>query len=179
MSRHALDSLIALVLALVLAPAAAAKGGWAIVTVDQLPGEVHAGETVRLGFMVRQHGLTPINQVKPYVQAYNSESGETVRAYAVQEGEVGHFVVEIVFPAAGTWEWEIAPVPFEGTQLEPLSVLPASLPQTAASPDPAVAFGASNLRVWLRWSGIALLLGAGALAALGRRGSPQAAEEQA
>ncbi len=177
MSRRALASLIALVLAFVLVPAAAA-GGWAIVTVDQLPGEVHAGESLRLGFMVLQHGKTPINQVNPYVQAYNPETGETVRANAVQEGPVGHFVVEIVFPAVGTWEWEIVPAPFEGTQLEPLSVLPALVPQVAASPDQAVAFDFDNLRVLLRWSGIALLLGAGALAVLGRRGSSRAAEER-
>ena len=178
MFRHALGSLIALVLVLVIAPAAAA-GGWAIVTVDQLPGEVHAGETLRLGFMVLQHGKTPTNQVEPYLKAYNSESGETVRANAVQEGSVGHFVVEIVFPGAGTWEWSIVPAPFEGTQLEPLNVLPASLPQAFASPDPAVALDASDLRVWLRWSGISMLLGAGAVAGLGRRSSARAAEERA
>ncbi|MGH2621555.1 MAG: hypothetical protein ACRDHG_13465, partial [Anaerolineales bacterium] len=139
MSRRAFSSLIVLALAFVLVPVAAA-GGWSIVTVDQLPGEVHAGESLRLGFMVLQHGKTPINQVEPYLEAYNPESGETVRANAVQEGSEGHFVVEIVFPAAGIWEWEIVPAPFGGTQLEPLSVLPAVLPQAAASPDQALAF---------------------------------------
>ena len=178
MSRRVLSSLIALALALVLVPGAAA-GGWAITTLDQLPGEVHAGETISLGFMVRQHGKTPTNQVEQYMQAHNPESGETVRADAVQQGEVGHFVVEIVFPAAGTWEWAIVPSPFEGTQFEPLNVLPAILTHPAASPQPSAAFEADNLRVWLRWSGIALLVGAGALAALGQRGSRRAAEERA
>jgi len=178
MSRRALSSLIALALAFVLVPAAAA-GGWAISTLDQLPGEVHAGETVSLGFMVRQHGVTPTNDVDPYVMAYNPESGETLRAYAVQEGEVGHFVVEVVFPEAGTWEWSIVPAPFEGTQLEPLNVLPATLTQPAASPQQTVAFNGNNLRVLLRWSGIALLLGAGTLAILGRRGSSRTVEERA
>jgi len=178
MSRRVLGSLIVLGLAFALVPAAAA-GGWAIATLDQLPGEVQAGESVSLGFMVRQHGKTPTNEVDPYVLAYNPESSESVRAYAVQEGEVGHFVVEIVFPAAGTWEWSIVPAPFEGTQLEPLSVLPATLTQPAASPEQTVALGASDLRGWLRWSGIALLLGAGALAVLGRRGARQTVEERA
>ncbi len=175
MTRRVLSSLIALALAFVLVPAAAA-GGWAIATLDELPGEVRAGESVSLGFMVRQHGNTPTNEVDPYVQANNPESGESVRANAVQEGEVGHFVVEIVFPAAGTWEWSIVPAPFEGTQLEPLRVLPASLTQPAASPEQTVAFDANSL---LRWSGIALLLGAGALAALRQRNSRRAAEERA
>ena len=178
MSRRALSSLIALALAFVLVPAAAA-GGWVISTLDQLPGEVRAGGTVSLGFMVRQHGVTPTNDVDPYVQAYNPESGESVRAYAVQEGEVGHFVVEVVFPTAGTWEWSIVPVPFEGTQLEPLNVLPATLTQLVASPEQTAAFDAKDLRGWLRGSGIALLLGAGALAALGQRRSRRAAEERA
>jgi len=178
MSRHVLSSMIVLSLAFVLVPAAAA-GGWAIATLDQLPGEVRAGESVSLGFMVRQHGKTPTNAVDPYVLAINPESGESVRTYAVQEGEVGHFVVEIVFPVAGTWEWSIVPAPFEGTQLEPLSVLPATLTQPAAGPEQTVAFDANNLRGLLRWSGIALLLGAGALAALGRRGARQSVEERA
>lgn len=178
MSRRALSSLIALALSFVLVPAAAA-GGWAISTLDQLPGEVHAGETVSLGFMVRQHGVTPTNDVDPYVQADNPESGESVRAYAVQEGEVGHFVVEIVFPAAGTWEWSIVPAPFEGVQFQPLNVLPATLAQPAASPDQAAAFEVDSLRIWLRGLGIALLLGAGTLAILGRRGSSRTVEERA
>jgi len=178
MSRRALSCLIAVALAFILVPPAGA-GGWAIATLDQLPGEVHAGETVSLGFMVRQHGKTPTNEVDPYVQAYNPESGESVRAYAVQEGEVGHFVVEIVFPAAGTWEWEVVPRPFEGTAFEPLNVLPAAPAQTTASLEPAAAFDTSNLRGWLRGSGIALLLAAGTLAALGQRRSRRAAEERA
>jgi len=165
-------------MAFVLVPAAAA-GGWAIVTVDQLPGEVHAGEAISLGLMVRQHGVTPTNEVDPYVQAYSPESGESVRAYAVQEGEVGHFVVEIVFPAAGTWEWSVVPAPFEGTLFEPLNVQPATLTQPAASSLQTDAFDPSNLRVLLRWSGIALLVGAGAVAALGQRNSRRAAEERA
>jgi hypothetical protein len=58
-------------------------------------------------------------------------------------------------------------------------VQPAMLTQPAASPRQTVAFDTNNLRVLLRWAGIALLVGAGALAALGQRSSAQAAEERA
>ena len=37
-------------------------GGWAVVTVEQLPDYVEAGKPLTLTFMVRQHGVTPLEQ---------------------------------------------------------------------------------------------------------------------
>lgn len=110
-------------------------GGWAVVTLDELPGEVHAGETVHLSFMVRQHGKTPIHYfqndpeypLEPVISGQNVKTGETIEFGAAPDtSEVGRFYAEVVFPTAGEWEWRIVPKPMIGTnELVPLTVLPA------------------------------------------------------
>jgi len=132
----------------------ALAGGWVVITLDALPGPVHAGEMVHLGFVVRQHGLTPINLVSPRLTAVNQDTGETITVDAAQVGETGHFELAVVFPGAGVWEWQIAAPPFpQQVQLEPLSVLPALSIETATSPEPA----ASGMPQTMRWTGAGLL----------------------
>jgi cytochrome c2 len=116
----------------IAAPGALA-GGWAMVTLDSLPVQPRAGEMLKLGFMVRQHGVTPVSEpLNPYLSAQNRDTGDLLRVDAQQEGRVGHYVVEVVFPSAGTWDWKIAPEPFPAIpeRLEPLVVL--SAPATLA-----------------------------------------------
>jgi len=138
-------------------------GGWAMVTLDELPVEPHAGEPLQVGFVVRQHGVTPVNTVQPYLLAHNAETDETVEVEAVKEGPVGHFVVEVVFPSAGIWTWEIRPEPFGPApwQFEPLTVLPAQ----PASIQTETTAATMPLPVgWL--AGLALLAGGGLLVAM-------------
>lgn len=99
-----------------LAPAALA-GGWANVTLDSLPTDVRAGQAITIGFMVRQHGQTPISKLgdltlTPYLLAVHTESKDQIRANARQSGAVGHFEVEVTFPKAGAWTFKIVPAPF-------------------------------------------------------------------
>jgi hypothetical protein len=147
-------------------------GGWTVVTLDTLPREVRAGQTLHLGFMVRQHGVTPNSDVSPILTA-TKQGAATVRAEARQEGPEGHFMVDVAFPSAGTWEWKITPEPFGPTTLAPLTVLAAA---TSAQPAPAAqaapivqpAPAAATVRIGpetLRLAGV-LLLVAAALAAL-------------
>src|SRR5205823_14195680 len=44
-------------------------GGWAVVTVDDLPDYVVVGQPVRLSFVVRQHGMRPLDGLRPRVEA--------------------------------------------------------------------------------------------------------------
>jgi mono/diheme cytochrome c family protein len=132
-------------LTLFVVPVALA-GGWATVTLDSLPVEPRAGETLRLGFTIRQHGVTPTNRLgslplTPYLTARNQDTGERLRADAHQDGAVGHFVVEVTFPSAGTWSWKITPAPFGDVQgeFQPLLVL-APAPARAADGPPSVAW---------------------------------------
>src|SRR5215213_2240827 len=144
-------------------------GGWAVVTLDQVPRDALAGRALSLGFMVRQHGVTPIDSafggatMVPVLTARNSATGATLRAEARKEGPVGHFVVDVTFPAGGTWQWEITPAPFAATDLGTLTVLPAgAVPARANAPAGAAAsrFAPAGLRDGLRWGGVLLLIAA-------------------
>ena len=129
---------LALVAILDLANAAHA-GGWATVTLDKPLSDVSAGESTTIGFMVKQHGGTPIHaaygeSVRPFFTARHGENGDELRAEAVRSKKVGHFTVNVTFPRAGVWYAEITPEPFEGTQLDPVTVLgaPAARSEPAA-----------------------------------------------
>jgi hypothetical protein len=169
--RLSLGLILAVSMLLLTSPAFA--GGWAVVTLDTLPQEVRAGQALHLGFMVRQHGQTPISSVEPFLLATNKDTDEMLRIDGRQAGAVGHFEVDVTFPSAGTWEWQITPKPFGPTEFAPLSVLPAATAsQQAAQPvtQPAPvttaprAIGQDTMRV----AGVLLLVVA-ALLALGSR----------
>lgn len=187
------------VLLAVLAAGPVLAGGWAVITLDELPGEIHAGENVHLSFMVRQHGETPVHDlgspsmpIEPRLQAHNSTTGETLTITAVPEKEVGRFSLDVVFPSEGSWTWSISPDPLAGTtEFAPLTILPAvEAPATnlqttsstaveAAAPA-ALATSASDLAPILRGAAV-VLLAAGALTAFlaARRRRPQAAVVEA
>ena len=151
----------------------ALAGGWANVTLDRLPADFRAGQTVTLGFMVRQHGVTPTNSVRPYLTARHSETSDTVRFDARQEGPVGHYVADVTFPAAGAWEWEAVPAPFPTpTRLGTLTVLPAgAAPSRPSGDSPVLVTIAVTPVVALRTAGAALVLVALALALVSWRGT--------
>jgi cytochrome c len=122
---------MALAVALALAAGTASAGGWATVTLDEVPAEARAGETLELGFVVRQHGRTPVDTHTwegrmPVLTATHAASGETVIAEARKSGAEGHYTVSVTFPRPGEWAWQIAPEPFAPTLFEPLSVASAA-----------------------------------------------------
>ena len=151
----------------------ALAGGWAMVTLDSLPSAVHASETLHLGFMVRQHGVTPVNMaweepLKPVLLANNPASGETIRVEARQQGTVGHFVVEAIFPHPGTWHWSITLEPLGAfpKQFEPLTVLPARPviePKAAIQPNVYPIFAGTALFGFILAAGITLAIWRGFL----------------
>ena len=75
--------------------------------------------------MLHQHGRTPISWEQASIVATNAETGEAVFGEARPEGRTGHYVAELTFPSAGTWEWEIrtSQLMME-TNLQPLTVRP-------------------------------------------------------
>lgn len=170
MHRRHLLTIATLLVLLFLVPGAMA-GGWAVVTLDELPTEVRQGQSLLLGFMVRQHGKTATNSVEPYLEARNLETGETIRIAARQDGPVGHFILEVSFPSAGSWEWSIVPAPLAGTPLAPLTVLPAVIQQVEPAPVQAAAPQADLGRTVMRWTGLALLLAAAGVGAYSLRGA--------
>jgi hypothetical protein len=135
-------------------------GGWAVVTLETLPGEIRAGEPVPLAFVVRQHGERPVHflgsdlPVTPYLRAWNPATGAEIRVEAQRAKEVGRFQVEVTFPDSGTWQWEIVPKPFAAAGgFTAVEVLPAAA-KTAASLDPAGNTAEARVSLvagWRRW----------------------------
>jgi len=123
--RHLRRAVVGIVVtgALVASSAPALAGGYAVVRLDEPPGDVLVATPWRFGFMVLQHDVTPNSDVTPVVHALHKETGEEVTATGQQEGAVGHFVAEVTFPRAGEWKWSIEPLPYAETSFETLTVL--------------------------------------------------------
>ncbi|MCO6453540.1 MAG: c-type cytochrome [Caldilineales bacterium] len=114
----------ALLLILLAVPASA--GGWATITLDTVPGSAQVGEPLQIGFTTRGHGVTRVDWDGFALVATNPETGESIRATSRREGATGHYVAELEFPSAGTWEWGGAHGDQRVVNFQPLSVVPAA-----------------------------------------------------
>lgn len=106
MSRQAVLLVLAMAVVLVL-PAPVSAGGWSVATLDHFPGQIVAQMPVTLGFVVRQHGVNPIENLAPTIDATHVDSGETLTVTAEPEGETGHYVATLTFLSPGAWSWSI------------------------------------------------------------------------
>ena len=87
---------------LVLIPALTAlAGGWAVITVEDLPDYVVAGRPVTLTFTVRQHGVRPLGGLSPSVEA--RAGNLSARAAATPGTETGRYAATLALPRAGEW----------------------------------------------------------------------------
>lgn len=101
-------SVLALIALLTLVLPAAA-GGWASATMDSGgPIDPTAGTPVEIGFVLKQHGVTPISWEMVTYTGSNAETGEQVSVEALPKGPVGHYVAMVTFPSAGTWRSSLA-----------------------------------------------------------------------
>lgn len=96
---------LTLLLSLIISVPAFA-GGWAVITLDELPINVVAGEPLTVGFTVLQHGITPMTGIEPTVTAKLSRTEKMV-VPAKPKGDPGHYVATLTFPKEGNWEWSI------------------------------------------------------------------------
>ena len=96
---------VALLLSLVVAIPAFA-GGWAVITLDELPTGVVAGEPLTIGFTVLQHGITPMNELAPTVTVMLPRE-EKLAFRAEADHKPGHYTATLTFPKEGKWEWSI------------------------------------------------------------------------
>lgn len=191
MRRLAIALALAAALFLMVAPALA--GGWAVITLDGLPPEeVNPGEPLILGFMVRQHGQTPVHSVDflqnqpvvPVLTAVNQATGERLQIEATRDEKLGHFTAQIALPSAGEWSLTISPDPLEGQlALEPVRVgaAAASAVQAPASESAALPVSGNSgvpIQAALRSAGLVLLALAAimALAGIVERRKPAVAE---
>jgi mono/diheme cytochrome c family protein len=87
-----------------VAAMAFSMGGWAVITVDDLPRALTVGQPMSIGFIVRQHGHTPLDHLKPTLVASDAKGEASgIKASAVRTGPAGHYVATLVVPRAGDW----------------------------------------------------------------------------
>jgi cytochrome c2 len=127
-SRFPISIGLALLLALLFA-FPAFGGGWAVITLDELPANVIAGEPFTIGFTVRQHGRTPLDGLYPTITA-NLHKDQEFMVDAEPDGEPGHYTATITFPQEGEWSWSIRAF----TMDQPMPVLSVSAPSMASAP---------------------------------------------
>ena len=72
-------------------------GGWAVISLDELPTGVVAGEPHTIGFTVLQHGKTPMTGLYPIITARLSND-EVLTFSAEPEGKPGHYTATLTFP---------------------------------------------------------------------------------
>ena len=80
-------------------------GGWAVITVTDLPDYVVVGKPATVAFAVRQHGMRLLDGLSGQIEARFKTA--VVRAAAVPTEEPGHYSSTLTFPAAGEWSVEI------------------------------------------------------------------------
>ncbi|HUP83433.1 MAG TPA: hypothetical protein VM284_04495 [Candidatus Limnocylindria bacterium] len=117
----------------------ALAGGWAQVTVPNLPTDPPAGTGTTIDMTVLQHGATPVSWPRLTVVATDAVSGEAIFAQAAATGPEGHYTATLIFPNAGDWSlsFQSSDLVMEGTAT--VSVAPAAIPAVvSATAGPAV-----------------------------------------
>jgi mono/diheme cytochrome c family protein len=76
-------------------------GGWAVITVEDLPDQVVVGQPVTLTFAVRQHGHTLMSGLNARLEA--NGGGQTVRVAATPATGPGRYAATLTLPNAGAW----------------------------------------------------------------------------
>lgn len=101
----------------------AGYGGWATVTVEDLPEYVVAGEPTTLTFSVRQHGREPLDGLAAGIAAQAGH--RELRAAAAARGR-GRYSATFTLPEAG--EWTITVKSGFGSSATQLLPIPAIAP---------------------------------------------------
>ena len=123
---------IALVLAGILLTAATMlAGGWAVITLENLPDVLPAGKAVPLMFTVRQHGTHPLPGLSP--RGVATAGAAQVSAGAVPTHKAGQYVANVTLPHKGDWSVTI----HSGFGNSKLILLPLTVVDSNASSQPA------------------------------------------
>lgn len=121
-------------LLLLLSTSAALGGGWAVITLESLPGELRAGEPFTIEFSVRQHGVTPMADLEPTIRVHDPETGQITTLNAEPGTEIGDYTVALTLPTEGLWNWSIEAFTMDQA-MPPLDVLPTSAVERPGKPN--------------------------------------------
>jgi mono/diheme cytochrome c family protein len=76
-------------------------GGWASISLEDLPDYAVARQPLNLAFIVRQHGFTPLSGLQPRLEA-EARGVETMAATA-SGGASGRYTATLTFPQPGEY----------------------------------------------------------------------------
>ncbi len=97
-------TLLTLMLAALALPATAAAGGFATAGVAPPPDGLAPGDTWAAEITIKAHGVTPMEGLAPTLTI----RGPQTKTFAAKPtGVPGVYVAEVVFPAAGTYRYEV------------------------------------------------------------------------
>ena len=136
--RYALPSVL-----LVPLLAAASFGGWAILTMEDLPEYLVAGQETTLDFTMRQHGVELMKDLAPRIEARSGSS--VVSAKALPGKETGKYRAKITLPAAGDWSFSIN----TGFMNQTVKLMPLVAIAQGAKAPPAMALGERGKRLFV------------------------------
>ena len=81
--------------------AAASWGGWAVVTVENAPDHFVVGKPATFDFVVRQHGVEALRELRPSVEARSGSRRVEGRAW--ETPTAGVYRASITIPETGDW----------------------------------------------------------------------------
>ena len=131
--RMTMWAALAVVASLAAAPSATA-GGWAIVKMSSYPGKAEPEKPWVVDLTVLQHGVTPLAGVAPRFRIRNVATGEKAEFAAEPTGKTGVYRARVVFPGAGTWDYEIDDGFSQVHTYAPVTL--GDAPAPAAAPEP-------------------------------------------
>lgn len=148
----------------VLAAKPVLAGCCLVLSVDELPRYIVAGEAVTIRFTARlvAHQAQATYPVQETITAFHTETHERLVVEAIPAGaERGRYQATLVFPEAGEWQWQLGSraMPPLMVQAAPGGAGPAATSRSALAPldRPATAVGiagllavALGLFLWLR-----------------------------
>jgi hypothetical protein len=124
--------LIAILFVLVAIPISAVAGGWAMSSFDELPTSFESGETYALSYTILQHGKTPVDVGESSI-IVTDPAGRTTVFEATKTKEPGRYTVEVTFPEAGTFKWQVSQGMFEPHDLGTIGVAEGAASAVAGS----------------------------------------------
>jgi hypothetical protein len=108
-------------------------GGWCSITVNNMPEYFVAGKPVALSFVVRAHGVTPVDGMKTAVKARMGSQKE-IDFVSGPTGKTGEYKAVVTLPTPGEWVLRID----SGYMGIPFDLVPMKAIAAGASPPPPI-----------------------------------------
>jgi hypothetical protein len=142
-----LVALAAAAVALLAWTGTAAGGGFSTTTLDPLAGQPRTGESLPVGYTIKQHGVTPVRVDGTGIAIVAPDGGRTVFPGRPQ-GPLGHYVADVRFPAPGAWSWEQVQGGYTMQELGRVEVAAADGPTDPAPAESADDAGGPGASAW-------------------------------